>query len=90
MNCVEGRGFTFDCPEGLAFNEESYRCDWPDQVPSCDPECKFEQRPKNNQQLIPNFQRTLDLVVRQKLRLWAKQNTATSARRAIVRGTSFA
>lgn len=39
MNCVEGRGYTFDCPEGLAFNDESYRCDWPDQVPSCDPEC---------------------------------------------------
>lgn len=37
-NCVEGRAFVFDCPEGLAFNEESYRCDWPDQVPSCDAE----------------------------------------------------
>lgn len=37
-NCVEGRGYEFDCPEGLAFNEESYRCDWPDQVPSCDAE----------------------------------------------------
>ncbi|KAF2881264.1 hypothetical protein ILUMI_24909 [Ignelater luminosus] len=37
-NCVDGRGYTFDCPEGLAFNEESYRCDWPDQVKTCDPE----------------------------------------------------
>lgn len=37
-NCVEGRAYTFDCPEGLAFNEESYRCDWPDQVESCDAE----------------------------------------------------
>ncbi|XP_019875627.2 protein obstructor-E [Aethina tumida] len=37
-NCVDGRGFIFDCPEGLAFNEETYRCDWPDQVKSCDPE----------------------------------------------------
>jgi len=37
-NCVEGRGYVFDCPEGLAFNDESYRCDWPDQVSTCDPE----------------------------------------------------
>lgn len=38
MNCVDGRGYVFDCPEGLAFNPESYRCDWPDQVPDCDAE----------------------------------------------------
>ena len=38
MNCVDGRGYVFDCPEGLAFNQESYRCDWPDQVASCDAE----------------------------------------------------
>ncbi|GAB0099378.1 Protein obstructor-E [Sergentomyia squamirostris] len=38
MNCVDGRGFVFDCPEGLAFNRETYRCDWPDQVPDCDAE----------------------------------------------------
>ncbi|XP_017761627.1 PREDICTED: chondroitin proteoglycan 2-like [Eufriesea mexicana] len=38
MNCAEGRGHIFDCPEGLAFNAESYRCDWPDQVPDCDAE----------------------------------------------------
>ncbi|XP_060524166.1 protein obstructor-E-like [Cylas formicarius] len=37
-NCVDGRGFIFDCPEGLAFNGDTYRCDWPDQVPSCDAE----------------------------------------------------
>lgn len=37
-NCVEGRGYVFDCPEGLAFNADSLRCDWPDQVPSCDAE----------------------------------------------------
>lgn len=36
MNCVDGRGFTFDCPEGLGFNGETYRCDWPDQIPDCD------------------------------------------------------
>jgi hypothetical protein len=38
MNCVDGRGYVFDCPEGLAFNQDSYRCDWPDQVESCDAE----------------------------------------------------
>lgn len=38
MNCAEGIGYIFDCPEGLAFNPESYRCDWPDQVPDCDAE----------------------------------------------------
>lgn len=38
MNCVEGRGFTFDCPEGLAFNGDTYRCDWADQVPDCNAE----------------------------------------------------
>ncbi|KAI4456645.1 chitin binding peritrophin-a [Holotrichia oblita] len=37
-NCVDGRGFIFDCPEGLAFNDETYRCDWPDQVSTCDAE----------------------------------------------------
>ncbi|XP_057318455.1 protein obstructor-E-like [Microplitis mediator] len=38
MNCAGGVGYTFNCPEGLAFNAESYRCDWPDQVPDCDAE----------------------------------------------------
>ncbi|XP_069696314.1 protein obstructor-E [Periplaneta americana] len=38
MNCVDGRGYVFDCPEGLAFNQETYRCDWPDEVESCDAE----------------------------------------------------
>ncbi|XP_012540049.1 protein obstructor-E [Monomorium pharaonis] len=38
MNCVDGRGYVFDCPEGLAFNAQTYRCDWPDQVPDCDAE----------------------------------------------------
>ncbi|CAG9769596.1 unnamed protein product [Ceutorhynchus assimilis] len=37
-NCVDGRGFEFDCPEGLAWNSETYRCDWPDQVSDCDAE----------------------------------------------------
>lgn len=38
MNCVEGRSYVFDCPEGLAYNPETYRCDWPDQVADCDAE----------------------------------------------------
>ncbi|XP_055680499.1 protein obstructor-E [Lutzomyia longipalpis] len=38
MNCVNGKGFVFDCPEGLAFNAATYRCDWADQVPDCDAE----------------------------------------------------
>ncbi|XP_017791184.1 PREDICTED: chondroitin proteoglycan 2-like [Habropoda laboriosa] len=38
MNCADGRGHIFDCPEGLAFNAATYRCDWPDQVPDCDAE----------------------------------------------------
>jgi len=38
MNCADGRGYTFDCPDGLAFNQETYRCDWPDQVADCDAE----------------------------------------------------
>ncbi|XP_067000219.2 protein obstructor-E [Anabrus simplex] len=38
INCVDGRGYTFNCPEGLAFNPDTLRCDWPDQVDSCDAE----------------------------------------------------
>ncbi|XP_050524173.1 protein obstructor-E-like isoform X2 [Daktulosphaira vitifoliae] len=36
--CVNGIGYTMDCPEGLAFNELTFRCDWPDQVDTCDAE----------------------------------------------------
>lgn len=43
MNCADGKGYTFDCPEGLAFNPVSYRCDWPDQVPDCDAEGGYFQ-----------------------------------------------
>lgn len=43
MNCADGKGYIFDCPEGLAFNSESYRCDWPDQVTDCDVEGNFFQ-----------------------------------------------
>ncbi|KAI5642491.1 chitin binding peritrophin-A domain-containing protein [Phthorimaea operculella] len=27
-----------ECPEGLAFSSESYRCEWPDEVADCDAE----------------------------------------------------
>ena len=36
MNCVDGRGYRFECPEGLAFSSDTYRCDWPDESPDCD------------------------------------------------------
>lgn len=38
MNCAEGRGYVFDCPSGLAFNKNTYQCDYPDLVPDCDAE----------------------------------------------------
>ncbi|XP_054272058.1 protein obstructor-E-like [Macrosteles quadrilineatus] len=38
MICASGVGHVFDCPDGLAFNEYSLRCDWPDQVDNCDAE----------------------------------------------------
>lgn len=38
MNCADGRGYKLDCPLGLAFNKNTYQCDWPDQVPDCDAE----------------------------------------------------
>lgn len=40
LNCVNGIGYKFDCPEGLAFNELTFRCDWADQVDTCDAEGK--------------------------------------------------
>lgn len=43
MLCASGVGHVFDCPDGLAFNEYSLRCDWPDQVETCDAEGKFQK-----------------------------------------------
>ncbi|VVC89569.1 unnamed protein product [Leptidea sinapis] len=37
-NCVNGYAYEFNCPEGLAFSSETYRCEWPDQVADCDAE----------------------------------------------------
>ncbi|XP_014369504.2 protein obstructor-E isoform X2 [Papilio machaon] len=37
-NCVNGIGYDFTCPEGLAFSSDTYRCEWPDQVTDCDAE----------------------------------------------------
>ncbi|CAK1599601.1 unnamed protein product [Parnassius mnemosyne] len=37
-NCVNGVGYDFSCPEGLAFSSDVYRCEWPDQVADCDAE----------------------------------------------------
>ncbi|XP_055379279.1 protein obstructor-E isoform X1 [Condylostylus longicornis] len=38
MNCAHGVGTLTYCPFGLAFNSETYQCDWPDEVQDCDPE----------------------------------------------------
>lgn len=38
FNCAEGRAYKLKCPLGLAFNKETYQCDWPDLVPDCDAE----------------------------------------------------
>ncbi|KAF4525424.1 hypothetical protein B566_EDAN004167, partial [Ephemera danica] len=32
MNCASGQGYTFQCPDGLAFDSSVYQCNWPDQV----------------------------------------------------------
>lgn len=37
-NCASGVAFEFECPEGLAYNKDTYRCDWPDQVADCNVE----------------------------------------------------
>ncbi|KAG6447549.1 hypothetical protein O3G_MSEX005078 [Manduca sexta] len=36
--CVNGVGYDFVCPDGLAFSSETYRCEWPDEVADCDAE----------------------------------------------------
>lgn len=38
VNCVRGKEFSFECPIGLAWHPTSWRCDWPDNVDSCDSE----------------------------------------------------
>ncbi|KAK9511564.1 hypothetical protein O3M35_000196 [Rhynocoris fuscipes] len=38
LNCANGEGYVFTCPEGLAFNDVSLRCDWPDLVQTCSAE----------------------------------------------------
>ncbi|KAI9585378.1 hypothetical protein GQX74_001225 [Glossina fuscipes] len=35
-NCADGRGYVFDCPDDLAWNKNTYKCDWPDMVEDCD------------------------------------------------------
>lgn len=37
-NCAHGVATLTKCPEGLAFNVDTYQCDWPDQVADCDSE----------------------------------------------------
>lgn len=40
-NCVDGHAHSFYCPEGLAYNQYSAHCDWPDLVDGCSPEAMF-------------------------------------------------
>ncbi|CAH4016994.1 unnamed protein product [Pieris brassicae] len=35
--CLEGRATKMSCPPGLAFNLKTTACDWPANVPSCNP-----------------------------------------------------
>lgn len=37
-NCVNGVGYDFQCPDGLAWSSQTYRCEWPDEVEDCDAE----------------------------------------------------
>uniref|UniRef100_T1P7M4 Chitin binding Peritrophin-A domain protein n=1 Tax=Musca domestica TaxID=7370 RepID=T1P7M4_MUSDO len=37
-NCAHGEATLTKCPEGLAFNVDSYQCDWPDLVKDCNAE----------------------------------------------------
>lgn len=38
VNCVDGTDYNFTCPEGLAWHPTLLRCEWPDQVPTCNVE----------------------------------------------------
>nr|XP_026484413.1 protein obstructor-E-like isoform X2 [Vanessa tameamea] len=42
--CVNGVGYEYKCPDGLAFSSSTYRCDWPDTVHQCDAEGLFNFR----------------------------------------------
>ncbi|GFT90978.1 protein obstructor-E [Nephila pilipes] len=54
--CVEGHPFAFYCPEGLAYNEYSAHCDWPDQVENCDSEALLQFRcPQPTDQELQDF-----------------------------------
>ena len=38
VNCVDGVEHHFKCPEGLAWHPTLWRCEWPDQVSTCNVE----------------------------------------------------
>lgn len=38
VNCVGGIEHVIKCPEGLAWHPTLWRCEWPDQVPTCNVE----------------------------------------------------
>ena len=41
VQCVDGREFELTCPDGLAWHNTLWFCDWPDQVPNCNAEGKY-------------------------------------------------
>ncbi|XP_064458995.1 protein obstructor-E-like [Ornithodoros turicata] len=56
ITCVDGKSFDFNCPEGLAYNQERGVCDWPDLVERCDAEAFLNFRcPEPSQYELQDF-----------------------------------
>ncbi|GAB6021813.1 cuticular protein analogous to peritrophins 3-E [Chamberlinius hualienensis] len=55
-NCVDGRSFKFECPEGLAFSTITSRCEYPDEAPNCNAEAFLGFRcPTPDPQIFQQF-----------------------------------
>ncbi|KAK7580708.1 hypothetical protein V9T40_001337 [Parthenolecanium corni] len=59
VNCAFGDGYIFTCPDGLAFNERTYKCDWPDEVESCNAEDFLEFSCPEESKSIPEYETKL-------------------------------
>lgn len=57
VNCVGGVEHQFKCPEGLAWHPKLWRCEWPDQVPTCNVEgiYLYVEQSIENRDLIAGF-----------------------------------